>query len=60
MLAKLIANSSLKKLAVRDTTNIFDETKERVYDDFVHYNDLGKEIMARKLLELIRGHLEKP
>lgn len=36
-----------------DLRNVFDDTKEAVFYDLVHTNDLGNEIIAKKIFEIV-------
>ncbi len=42
-----------------DLSNIFSETKETLYIDYCHYNDLAAEKLAEKILESIQPLLHK-
>jgi lysophospholipase L1-like esterase len=42
-----------------DLSNIFSETKETLYIDYCHYNDLAAEKFAEKILDSIQPLLHK-
>jgi hypothetical protein len=51
----------LKNLKIKsfDLTKIFDDRKDEVYLDAVHVSDVGNEIIASSIFELIKDSLKK-